>query len=551
MYKLWNRSNPLIFAIFFFLLGIIILVGKQALFQNVVHMIVLFMFALTIKDIFHMLNQKDWDKILENIINITFLSILLIYQKISYAIIPMLFAIYALIHGIVKLISYILLKIDRVSNRLPILLQAILFLTLGICFLFAPLFHLKYMLLILGIYSILLSLTYFNDFLDIAYPKRKHFLGRRIRITLPVFIESLIPYSVMNQINHLFSKNETIVLENKKTVSSPDIEILIHVSPEGSGKFGHVDMCIDNTIISYGGYDKNHRYFHDGIGSGVLFMTEKESYLKFCITYGKKTLFGFGLQLTKKQKKQIHNRIEKIQKELITWKPTLQEVEEQNFSYDQKDYQDYTNSLYRETKAQFYKFKKGKFKSYFVLGTNCVSFVDRIIGPSGIDIMKLNGIITPGTYYEYLNKEFLKKGSKVIQKNIYNQLYLERKCEMKSLFLEYPNCSTCKKAKLWLDTHNVNYESRHIVMNPPSQEELKDWIQKSNKPIEKFFNTSGIYYRQMRLKEKLPQMSLEEKLNLLTSNGMLIKRPIWIVEDKVYIGFQEKEWEKSKKDWKK
>ena len=110
------------------------------------------------------------------------------------------------------------------------------------------------------------------------------------------------------------------------------------------------------------------------------------------------------------------------------------------------------------------------------------------------------------------------------------------------LFLEYPPCSTCKKAKSWLDAHGVQYTSRHIKDQTPSKEELKAWYLKSGLPLKRFFNTSGLLYKSMALKDKLPSMTEEEQLELLSTDGMLVKRPILISEDFVLVGFKESEW---------
>ena len=112
------------------------------------------------------------------------------------------------------------------------------------------------------------------------------------------------------------------------------------------------------------------------------------------------------------------------------------------------------------------------------------------------------------------------------------------------LFLLYPPCSTCKKARKWLDDNGIAYTARHIKEENPSFEELKHWYEISGLPLKKFFNTSGLLYKSMELKDKLPGMSEEEQLKLLASDGMLVKRPIIVTEDgKVLTGFKEKEWE--------
>lgn len=113
---------------------------------------------------------------------------------------------------------------------------------------------------------------------------------------------------------------------------------------------------------------------------------------------------------------------------------------------------------------------------------------------------------------------------------------------MSILFIEYPKCSTCQKAKKWLETNSVVFEERHIVENNPKKEELAAWIARSGLPMKRFFNTSGMIYREMELKDKLLEMSEDEQLELLASNGMLVKRPLAVGDDFVLVGFKEKEW---------
>ena len=110
------------------------------------------------------------------------------------------------------------------------------------------------------------------------------------------------------------------------------------------------------------------------------------------------------------------------------------------------------------------------------------------------------------------------------------------------LFLEYPSCGTCKKARAWLVSKNVSFDSRHIKDQNPSYEELKSWYERSGLPLKRFFNTSGLAYKALNLKERLPAMTEEEQLQLLASDGMLVKRPLLITEDRVLPGFKEAQW---------
>lgn len=113
---------------------------------------------------------------------------------------------------------------------------------------------------------------------------------------------------------------------------------------------------------------------------------------------------------------------------------------------------------------------------------------------------------------------------------------------MKNIFIEYPKCSTCKKAKKWLEENNIEFVDRNIVIETPTIEELSKWIEKSGQEIKKWFNTCGLKYKELNLKEKLADMNDKEKIELLASDGMLIKRPVLISDKGVFIGFKEEMW---------
>ena len=113
---------------------------------------------------------------------------------------------------------------------------------------------------------------------------------------------------------------------------------------------------------------------------------------------------------------------------------------------------------------------------------------------------------------------------------------------MDILFVEYPPCSTCQKAKKWLDGHGISYTDRHIKLENPTREELQAWHRRSGLPLKRFFNTSGLRYKELNLKERLPEMTEQEQYDLLASDGMLVKRPLLLGPDFVLVGFREAEW---------
>lgn len=116
------------------------------------------------------------------------------------------------------------------------------------------------------------------------------------------------------------------------------------------------------------------------------------------------------------------------------------------------------------------------------------------------------------------------------------------------LFINYPKCSTCRKAKNWLDSHGINYESRDVSSDVPSTEEIKKWSGMSQVPLKKFFNSCSAPYKELNLKDKLSSMNDEEQINILSSNGMLLKRPLLVSDDMVLVGFKAEEWEAALKN---
>lgn len=116
-----------------------------------------------------------------------------------------------------------------------------------------------------------------------------------------------------------------------------------------------------------------------------------------------------------------------------------------------------------------------------------------------------------------------------------------------NLLIWYPRCSTCKNVKKWLEDNNINFETRDIIQEVPTVDELENWIKQTGYPIKKFFNTSGLKYKELNLKEKLPQMTEKEQIELLSSDGMLIKRPLLITKNTVLVGFKKDEWEENLK----
>ena len=225
-------------------------------------------------------------------------------------------------------------------------------------------------------------------------------------------ISLLIPYAFYTKINKKLSDEITPVKIDKDVSGDVDLEIFIGVKDSLIGTFGHADLWFEGKVYSYGHYDEDSKKLFDTIGDGTLFIIDdRMKYLRFCAEHSKKTIFAFGITLTDKQKEKVRNELNKIKSNTYRWKCVQENDKSQELG-------DYASCLYRSTNAKFYKFTQSSYKLYFALWTNCVKLVDNILKATGGDILRLNGVITPGAYYYHLNNEFKKKKSNVIRKEI-------------------------------------------------------------------------------------------------------------------------------------
>lgn len=354
----------------------------------------------------------------EALLNLLIGAIIWITPNMQITMFGVLCGIYALLIGLIRGVNYILFPNNKVHGRLLNLVLCIFYLGYGGLLLFSPLLGMNSVLNILSVYFILYGITFLRDGLHEIIPnKHTNKIKRKIRISLPVIFEAWIPRFVLSEVNTFLEPspeerhNSKPDFEEVKVDVKPDIEVFIHVTKDGYGSFGHVDLCIGDTVITYGNYDYSSYKLFDSIGDGVIIKAPRDEYVPFVIKDSQKTLFGFGLKLNEDQKKGVSDKLDSLMENVYEWIPPL--------FVDDPAIDTYSARVKHSVNARFYKFNSGKFKTYFVATTNCVQLADQIIGSTGIDLLGINGIITPGTYYEYLNKEFASNCDMVISKNIY------------------------------------------------------------------------------------------------------------------------------------
>ncbi|WP_205422840.1 hypothetical protein [Granulicatella sp. zg-ZJ] len=325
--------------------------------------------------------------------------------------------IYQLLQAFINGVTYYIYRQNDIKPRFKFLFDACWLFILGVSAL-TPKDSVGVQLFILGIYLIVLGLTNLRDGVTFDKEMHKGELTRRVRVSLPIVFAALIPRRTLQKLNDYMASDEYISLELaydvKKEEATVDLELFVHVTESGFGAIGHVDICYQNQVISYGNYDTNSERLFGMIGDGVLFKTDREKYIAFCKKESHKTLLVYGLSLDDKQRQAVEEQLHTIDALVTPWEPN-QYVTKQG---EQQDVM-YAYKLKQETGANLFKFTSSKFKTYFVLSTNCVLLADSIVGRAGTDILNVKGFISPGTYQTYLDREFEKKHSIVVEKSVY------------------------------------------------------------------------------------------------------------------------------------
>lgn len=343
-------------------------------------------------------------------------SLLLLYPGQTVVWIIRLIGFYHALLGLVNIISLVLLIKNRAKNVFLHAFMTLIHLTLAIIAFTANGTRLN-ILTIMGAYIILIGLTFIQDgrrvFISKYYESR---IRRGIRFPLPVFLSVLLPHQTLNKINR-FLENELITDDmyqryrnrHDDPYKEDRFEILVHASHHGFGIVGHVNISYQNKVYNYGNHDTDSRYMRGAIGDGVLAIADKEKFIEASMAAGE-TLFEFVVALSEPQKKRLEEKLSEIEKNLVPW---ILETESQKKGFG--------GFIQRRADAELYKFSQGKFKNYYVFGTNCVLLSDEIIGTSGLDLFAMVGFLTPGTYFAYLNREYKKDGSIVIDRKVHNR----------------------------------------------------------------------------------------------------------------------------------
>ena len=409
----------------FVLLGLILMVTGTWLPVKVIRLVLFLAWIATVLDLVLRIFKKSQstDTLGVALVKLLVLGYLLgsnLATDVPIYILALVIGIYQIFHASINLVTYVLYRKNKIRPRFRFLLDGLVLVFLGGTSLLSSTGNSVFQLFVLGAYFFLYGVSNIRDGFLFEEEIGKNHLKRRIRISLPIVLAALIPARTLAKINKFMQENaderEDIHLGMVKSGKTAELEIFVHTAETSLfSAIGHVDICYQGRVISYGNYDPSSETLFGMVGDGVLYFCDRDKYIDLCKRESQKTLFGYGIDLTPEMEKAVQKKLAELKQLTIPWEPSADKI----MTGDGKEDYTYAYKIRHETDGELYKFIKSKFKSYFVLSTNCVLLADTIVGQAGTDILSPKGFIAPGTYQAYLNREFEKPNSIVVSKHVY------------------------------------------------------------------------------------------------------------------------------------
>lgn len=363
-------------------------------------------------------------------LNICLGGMIMLMPKISLAPIYIVFTLYILVNAAIKLVDYFINKRDNVVGRLRELLFFVFFLVFGVLMVFVPEMGKRGFIAVAGVYCIIYGAFLLWDFVFQCFPSsfRRRF-SKKLSLPMPVLISTMRPFAKFKsrQRQSLLDPEKTktelkpFFPEGKETDAAPDMEVMIHISEHGMGIMGHCDICFEGRVYSYGSYDLTSTSLFGGIGDGIFVIGKREPYIRFYVTATPREIYGYGFRLDEEQKRAVRDEIVKLIDMAYPWETPLQQVHKNDPSAKGEAVYDWGSKMWNCTGSDFYKFRSGKMKTYFVVTSNCVMMADEIVRKACKDITPQRSVLTPGAYYDYLEHLLAMVGSPVFCRTVYNK----------------------------------------------------------------------------------------------------------------------------------
>ena len=362
--------------------------------------------------------EKNTMQLLMALVNLVFGSMMLWKSPILVITIQTIFSLWAIIAGLIKIVIGIQYRKDQEREWLAAILSGLALAVIGYLMLNSRALQMVALATIMGIYLLVYGITTLGEYYFMKDRERRERRGPRITFSLPLWIEAFFPQRLLKKIRKQLAGESAEELQKTYDYLKPDsqetaaaVEVCLHLSEDPLSSYGHMDLSIGDTVVSYGNYDLGSGRLFGILNDGVLALCKRKPYIRYCLEKEKKVLLAYQVRVTQEELERLGERLNELLTDLTPWDCLAERGE--------KDCQDPASLLHQDTDAQFYKFKKGKFKTFFFLNTNCAAVVYHIL--SSIDFPKITlwGAITPGACYRYFETQLRDPSSPVIGRRIY------------------------------------------------------------------------------------------------------------------------------------
>lgn len=254
-----------------------------------------------------------------------------------------------------------------------------------------------------------------------SFARRQRSWGYRLvnhMTALPVSFVTFLPFLVLELLQRRQKKTGSLGYDSRKSAQKTDLTVYIHTGTEGAHIVGHMTFAFDGLMYSYGNYAKKEEQLHGVLGKAIFFTAPPEIYINNSCIYEGSTLYGFGLVLDDQQKQNLKKMLQEMTLGMDPWQCPLQQDPE-GWKHPEKYMTDYSCRLFWRTGAKFHQFRHGRWKTYWVMGTNCSLFAENVLTAAGCRIPRKQGIVSPGEYFQYFEELFADPGSQVISRSVF------------------------------------------------------------------------------------------------------------------------------------
>lgn len=362
--------------------------------------------------------QKRWPLILNASLSLVLGALIGFFPSIVAGGFGMGFGLWALLTGFVQASYVYQLRSTGSRGWIRYLVIAVLSLLFGVTMLLHPISNVINVRVVAGVYLLLEGLCAFVEYLHamLRWDMENSRFLMRVRIQPPVMLTSFLPVWLLDKFNRMLERNNTDHIYEKPAPDAPKADIsnkrltiLFHLGRNVAMGYGHVDFALGDTVYSYGCYDDASNRVLGFYSDGTFMVTKLKPYLDYCRRWQKKTLVGFTMLLTVEQEKQVRRTLERTLADCVPWKP------------GERNSTDVGQSAHASQfiPIRYYKVVSGPFKIYSALKTNCVAMAEILVGQSGLKVLPSYGIITPGSYYAFMERQLKDPDSPVIRKTVY------------------------------------------------------------------------------------------------------------------------------------